>query len=352
MLRKGIAGSLTDNELAELVGDRIDRYRHLGNTDAKRGTAEWRTLARALCIAEYEALARTVERDEGDYGGRPTTPMLIDAQPPSLPQEALSLKKLWDDYKTSRTQAGFMRDGGKRQNPVIDILRKFLKHNDARRITKKDLLAWRDHLMTDLSGKTVNDVYLSTVRSLFSWAVENERMQENPAVGVRQPKARKVSSREKGFTDDEALAVLNESQSYEPKANQFGHISETPQNVAAKRWAPILCAFTGARISEITQLRKEDVRQEGGRWIIRITPEAGTVKAGGYRDVLLHRQVEKIGFIDFVTAAKAGPLFHDATDPAKYATGARVASGKVSEWLRLTKAIPEGIQPIDPARKR
>ncbi|WP_018389165.1 hypothetical protein [Ancylobacter sp. FA202] len=31
-LRDGIAGRLTDNELAEIVGNRIERYRRLGNT--------------------------------------------------------------------------------------------------------------------------------------------------------------------------------------------------------------------------------------------------------------------------------------------------------------------------------
>lgn len=91
MLRKGIAGSLTDDELARLVGDRIDRYRHLGNTDAERGTAEWRTLARALCIAEYEALARVVERDEGDFTGTPSHPVLVNVTPAEEYQKTVSL---------------------------------------------------------------------------------------------------------------------------------------------------------------------------------------------------------------------------------------------------------------------
>jgi hypothetical protein len=44
-----------------------------------------------------------------------------------------------------------------------------------------------------------------------------------------------------------------------------------------------LSELSKVRVSEITQLRKEDVRREGGRWVIRITPEAGTMKAGHYR---------------------------------------------------------------------
>ena len=344
-LRQAIAGKLNDSELQELVGEQIDRFRSLGNLTAERGSDEWRIIARALCSAELEALARAAERDEGDYSGRPTTPMLIDAQPPAPPQETVNLKKLWDDYKTSRTQAGFMRDGGKRQDPVIENLRKFLRHNDARRVTKKDLLAWRDHLMTSLSAKTVNDIYLSTARSLLGWAHENERLPENVSTTVKQPKPRKVKSREKGYTDQEALTVLTASINYQPKPNQFGYVRETPRHTAAKRWAPIICAFTGARISEITQLRKEDVRQEGDRWIIRITPDAGTVKAGDYRDVPLHRQIVDLGFIDYVNAAGAGPLFHNATEPEKFATAASSVSDEISKWLRRSKVTPEGVQP-------
>ncbi len=343
-LREGMAGRLSDDRLEALVGERIAHYRHLGNTDVTKGTDEWRAVARALCVSEYEALARAAERDEGDFAGKTEHPMLANAATDAAEVKApVSLKGLWDDYVKGRTQAGFMRDGGRRQAPVINSLRAFLKHDDANRVTKKDLLAWRDHLMTSLTAKTVSDIHLSSVRSLFGWAVDNERLIENPAATVRQPKPRKVRSREKGFTDDEALAVLRLSRSYEPNADQWGYVREKAHLVAAKRWAPILCAFTGARISEITQLRKEDVRQEGDRWIIRITPDAGTVKAGGYRDVPLHQQIVELGFIDFVKAAAAGPLFHGGTVPKDYAAKAKRISNQIADWLRKSGAIPDDI---------
>ncbi|MBV0893365.1 hypothetical protein KTN05_16260 [Paracoccus sp. Z118] len=60
---------------------------------------------------------------------------------------------------TSRKQVESMCDGGKRQAPVIVSLQKSLKHNDAARVSRKELLAWRDHLMTSLSAKTVNDIF-------------------------------------------------------------------------------------------------------------------------------------------------------------------------------------------------
>ncbi|REF70271.1 tyrosine-type recombinase/integrase [Paracoccus versutus] len=344
-LRAGVAGRLTDQELADLMGARIERFRAAGNLDAAPGSDEWRTIARALCSAELEALARVVERDEGDYTGQPSTPLLLNVKQPENEPEPISLSKLWDDYIKARTAAGFMKDGGKRMEPVKVSLRKFLGHNDARQVSKKNLLDWRDQLLATLSAKTVSDMYLSAVRSLFQWAHDNERLPENPAATVKQAKPKKQRAREAGYTDAEAIAVLKLSRSYEAKPDQFGYVRETNESVNAKRWVPILCAFTGARVSEITQLRKEDLRQEGDRWVIRITPDAGTMKAGHFRDVPLHEQVVVEGFVRFVEQADHGPLFHNGKDPAKFAAKAVRMTNQVGTWLRETGLVPAGVQP-------
>jgi integrase len=65
---------------------------------------------------------------------------------------------------------------------------------------------------------------------------------------------RKVRS--KGFSDDEARAILAAALNYGPG-------SERPCTAFAKRWVPWLCAFTGARVGELAQLRREDLRREG-----------------------------------------------------------------------------------------
>ncbi len=44
-----------------------------------------------------------------------------------------------------------MRSGSPRQDPVIANLRKFLKHDNARRMTKADMIAWRNHLKKTLT---------------------------------------------------------------------------------------------------------------------------------------------------------------------------------------------------------
>lgn len=62
-------------------------------------------------------------------------------------------------------------------------------------------------------------------------------------------------------------------------------------------------------MGELSQVRKEDVRREHGHWIIKITPEAGTVKTNEARDVVVHPHLIELGFIAFVESSLSGHLF-------------------------------------------
>ena len=118
---------------------------------------------------------------------------------------------------------------------------------------------------------------------------------------------------------------------------------------AAKRWVPLLCAFTGARVAEITQLRKADFRKEGDVHVGRITPDAGSTKTGQWRDVPLHRQIIALGFLDYLECSPDGPIFHNATDPPNLVTTPRrwragLATGckKTSLSLRASSRHTDG----------
>ena len=330
----------------------MEAFLAMRGLSAEAGTPERAVLAKHMMRAEIEALQRTIERDRCDYRGQPTDTVV---KAPAGGVEAIKhvgISALWSDYVNSRVIASFMKDGGIRQRPVIKNLLKFLGHNDARQITRRNLLDWRDELLKTLSAKTTNDIYLSTVRSMLKWAHEEERLLENLAATVRQSKPKKQRARDPGFSNSEALAILKASRAYEAKPDAFGVIREKEQSVAAKRWVPLLCAFAGARVGEMLQLRKEDVREENGRWVIRITPEAGTMKAGHFRDLPLHQQVIDLGFVDHVQATKSGPLFHGSPDPAKAVSAARAQSNKIAGWLHEAGLVPDGLQPSHAWRHR
>ncbi|TGN68568.1 integrase [Paracoccus liaowanqingii] len=351
-LRDGMAGRLNDAELTEVMGARIERFRQIGNLTAQPGTDEWRQIARALCVAEYEALSRVVERDEGDFMGQTKHPLIINVQPTTITPAPVSIKRLWDDYVISRKIHGYMKDNGRRQALAVNSLAAFLRHDDAAKVAKKDIADWLDHVVTELNPSTVSKVYLPTIRSLFRWAHEKDRIPADPTVGLRVAISKKVQNREKGYTTPEAIKVLKASLGYQPKVGPRGKILEGPRVTAAKRWAPLLCAFTGARVAEITQLRKEDFRKEGDVHVARITPEAGSTKTGQWRDVPLHRQIIALGFIDYLESAANGPIFHNSDDPTKYSYHAKKMANRIGEWLQESDLVPDNVQPSHGWRHR
>ncbi|MHA6345770.1 tyrosine-type recombinase/integrase [Roseivivax sp. CAU 1761] len=350
-LRAGMAGLATNAELEELVGHRIEHFRKIGNTTVEHGTPAWRGLAMTLCISEYEALSRLVERDEGDLTGTPVHPMLRDGVLAHDEEPPIPLRHLFEDYLDHLATLGRSPRTIRNWRAVYDNLRRFLRHDDARRITRQNMIAWRDEIATTRSAKTVSETYLGAVRAAFNWAVSEDRIAENPVDKVRQRAAKEVRSRSKGYTDLEAQTILSYSRAHAP-AVEHGRVREAPSTTAARRWGPILAAHTGARITEIMQLRKSDLRQEDGIHVLRLSPEAGTIKTGHYRDVPLHPQLVELGFPEFVAEAPDGALFYIAKADEVRLDKAEHQGNRIAAWLRKANLVPSGVQPNHAWRHR
>lgn len=345
LLRNGIAGNLRDDELETLVGSRIERYRRLGNTTVEKGTPAWRTLARGLCVAELEAMGRVMERDEGDYTGKPEHPLLANAKPTEEEKSPVSIKGLFRLYMQELKANDKGVGAEKRWTTVIEDLIHFVRSDDANKLTKKQLIEWKDARLKTLAPRTVKDVYLTAIKAVLNWAVSNDHLESNPAQHVKMRVAPKALNRPKGFTPDEAKEILKFSLAYVAPHSDNPRTREYAETSAAKKWAPLLCALTGSRIAEITQLRKEDFRHDNGVPVMRITPDAGSVKNRQYRDVPLHKQIVERGFLDFVKAAPDGPLFYPNSKRRPTARPAQTVAGRVSEWLQEAGVIPDGVSP-------
>ena len=133
----------------------------------------------------------------------------------------------------------------------------FLKHDDAAAVTPADIVAFKDYRLAQGVGpKTVGDSDIAGLRSVFDWAVANLKLPSNPAKAVKVTRPKKVKVRDDGLSPEEATAILSHSLG----RKQGG---DKPKTFAAKRWVPWLCAYTGARVGEMVQLRKQDLRREG-----------------------------------------------------------------------------------------
>ncbi len=246
---------------------------------------------------------------------------------------AVALATLFEDYATVSRLAVATKQ---QWRAVIDHLIAFLGHDNALRLKAPDLRRWRDHLAIEdgprgqpRKAKTINDSYLAPVRAMLGWALDRDILAENVATGVKPLRpAREAVLRERNLTKDEQATILR------------GTLAATPAKLsrhkaAARRWVPWLCAYTGARVSEITQARSEDVANIDGVWTLKITPEAGAVKTNKARVVPLHDHLIEQGFLDFVASCD-GPMFYQPRLEAKPDARApyKLAANKLAEWVR------------------
>jgi integrase len=199
---------------------------------------------------------------------------------------------------------------------------------------------WRDHrLALKKSIKTINDSDIASFNNVFNWGVERGWLVSNPAERTTIKAKRKAKLREEFFRRDETTKILQHASAI------VGSEREHPKTTAAKRWVPWLLAYSGARAAEMIQLRKQDLRKDPNHgWVLRLTPEAGSIKTNVFCDVPIHEHLIATGFVDFVNGAKAGHLF---CDPGKDGTIAGPAEGVYSRVRELVREVVDdkNVQP-------
>jgi integrase len=277
-----------------------------------------------------EALRLLIKRAGGDY--------TADAHPLQFPkfddardagQGPWQLFELWAEAKKP-ARATIDRWRG-----VFLQLQTEFTGRSAGSITPDDAQEWADKLgNAERSASTVHDVWVGAARSVFAWAVAHKHTPRNPFKTVHVTVPRKTLSRAgKSFHADEVKTILSAALA----------IKDTGRpSAATRRWAPWLCAYTGARVGEITQLRGVDVIEQEGVNVIRITPDAGTVKTGMGRTVPLHEHLIAQGFLTFAASRGAGPLFYNvAKGPLRVRAATKPGKAQyvrtrehVAKWVR------------------
>jgi integrase len=256
---------------------------------------------------------------------------------------SLSLLDLFEQYAR---QPNSRPETVKQFRAVIKHFISYLGHDNALRVGRAQVVKWRDHLREEVgprgkprSAKTINDTYLSAVSAVYAYGLDRLLVSANPTSDVKRlPADANAKLRERDFTGAEQRLILGATLTA-PSAAMASH------NAAARRWVPWLCAYTGARVNEITQLRAMDVKQVEGVWTIHITPEAGSTKTNKARTVPLHEHLIEQGFLAFVEG-KEGPLFYDPSGRRKEGGRAQYkkAGMKLAEWVR-SLGIELGVAP-------
>lgn len=268
-----------------------------------------------VCRDLFVALNLLIRRANGDYSEdtHPKEfPKLERATDPSLTPWAL-FERWVAEVKPAISTVDRWRG-------VFLKLKEDFPTHSAATLTTEEIREWLRGLITPKrTAVTVRDTWKVAGRTVFAWGVEQQLVSRNPFADVRITVPRKNIVREtKSFTPEEITTIL--------KAASAVSQPQT-KSAAARRWTPWLCAYTGARVGEITQLRGIDVVTQDGIAAIKITPDAGTQKTRKPRTVPLHEHLIAQGFLTFAKSIGRGPLFYnppkgkpdapDATNPRK-----------------------------------
>jgi integrase len=233
----------------------------------------------------------------------------------------------------------------KRWRPKIAAFCAWLGHRDLTRVIPENVIDWVDHLLFEkkIVAKSVRDVWLASLKATAGFMVERRKLKSNPFAGVRVRgvKDTKESNR-KGFGDAQASAILTAT-----LAAPSNLISVEMR--AARRWVPWVCAYTGARVNEITSLLPSDIRRddETRLWCLYLRPE---VTKGAYERVIpIHSHLIDQRFLDYVEKRRRAdlPLFYHpgrarggaAANPQWQKVGERLGEW-VRESLRITGVAP------------
>lgn len=232
----------------------------------------------------------------------------------------------------------------------------FIGHRDLKRIKTTDGYDWVDHLVEkDVPRDSIRKVFIAAVSATAGFAVERRKLDLNPFLGIRVrdkdvsenaevEKEQKQPPR-KGFTPEEARKILAATL---VAPSDFISV----EMAAARRWLPWLCAYSGARVNELTSLYPDDIRPRGyGIWCMIIKPSLEKTKQ--WRPVPIHSHVidQEFGqkFIDYVEERRRlnKPLFYDPErrrgGTVRHPQFHKVAE-RIGQWVH-SLGIPYDVKP-------
>ena len=305
-----------------------DRLQHYSSADLPTMEAAARDLIRSAehraIIAEEQALALRHDRQERDKASAAIAPAVpIDAPGSEDRTKGTMLGTIIERWYAERKVTAKTRDAAtaavrwfyERVGPVA-----------VEQITRKDMLTFKDKLLADGTSIANTKMKLSRISGLLGYALDNDIIQINHAKDIKIVDL-KASKAKRMVYSAEALATF-----FAGPVHTQGERPAQGRGVASY-WLPLLALYTGARLEELGQLRRSDVREQPYRdgddrpctaWVISIVEDEADglhlKNAGSIRDVPIHPALIDLGFIKLVEAASANKqarIFANLT-PDKY----------------------------------
>jgi integrase len=214
----------------------------------------------------------------------------------------------------------------------------FLGHDDMKRVTEADGNRYLDDMIAN-SGYSDRNIknHVRDLKTIFRYAYKRCGVRPNPLADLEPPLVEQTRHKAvRGFTADEQALILSEARGL---------------LVPYMRWCPWLCWGTGARISEVAECMKADIKQIGGIWCVDICLDnrlegARLKTAASFRPVPIHSRLIQEGFLAYHRSLPEGMLFPELRERGgKWNKPGKHASSRIAKWLRGLGIIDERIDP-------
>jgi integrase len=303
-----------------------------------KGTLAYRDLCQRLQRAELEYLLRAAERDSGNWGGTPVDPLVRPPDPTAGKKFAApgeTILELHDRFAAEK-RGSVTADTWEQNRKIVFLFVDFVgatSHVSA--FNKKAVRDWKHklalwpvkalsikvfagmsfvkiieanaiHKKPTISQNTINK-YLSAIAGFAEWLLNHEYIEQDAMRGMflSVDDERKGSS----FSDSQLKSIFHSPLFKTCAGDGSEHLRGEITIRDWRYWIPWICLYTGARLGEIAQLLTADVRQLHGVWIFHITREGAISKstktAGSQRVIPIHRELIKLGLIEYHSAMVA-----------------------------------------------
>lgn len=214
----------------------------------------------------------------------------------------------WFDWMDKQVKSGQMSaETSRSYRLAVKRFSEYVQRSGLPMVNRRLVEQFKDDSLLTHSDATVR-LWLAGVKSFYGWAVNNERMQVNPAVGVKAGKRRGANAAHvrEPITDDEARALL---------------AADLHPRDAAIVALMLYCAMRGVAIRRANY---QDLATKGGKRILFVQ-EKGKTDKQEYK-VIPRPALLKLNAWLKVRGSHKGPLFESMSKRSK---GKRLAASSL-----------------------
>jgi len=183
-----------------------------------------------------------------------------------------------------------------------------------------------DQLNLERSSIPTVNKRLDVLRAVFSYGVEEDMVVKNPFVNLRMKEAKKAKSKRQPMGENDLRKL-------------FKGLSRGSEDF----WITMIALYQGARQNEILQLRREDIYQDRGTWVMSFhdRDDNNSLKTeSSVRVVPIHSHLINTGLVDWVAAISAGDRLFQSASLGIYGNYSQTYSKHINAvftGLRVTK---------------